>query len=179
MPFPNTAKAIDGQDLKLRAIAQYDRGNTLFRMSRYEDARDAYREVLRIDPTDRDAKFNLEIIQRILSARPNQPGQQPGQGQGQPGSPGPSAQGPAQSGQPSASGSPQPGPNTGQPQEPTGDPTNSGDPNDEPSPALRPALDEFRRGLTIDEALRVLDALAGEQRGVGLLLEGPRRADDR
>ena len=174
--LPEYGKAIGGDDLKLRAIAQYDRGNTLFRMSRFEDARDAYREVLRIDPTDRDAKFNLEIIQRILSGRPNQPGQQPGQGQGQPGSPAPGAQGPAQSGQPSASGSPQPGPSTGEPQEPVGDPANSGDPNDEPSPALRPALDDFRRGLTIDEALRVLDALAGEQRGVGLLLEGPRRA---
>jgi len=174
--LPEYGKAIDGNDLKLRAIAQYDRGNTLFRMSRYEDARDAYREVLRIDPTDRDAKFNLEIVQRILSARPNQPGQQSGPGQGQPGSPGPSAQGPGQRGQPGASGSPQPGPNPGQPQEPVSDPTNSGDPNDEPSPALRPALDEFRRGLTIDEALRVLDALAGEQRGVGLLLEGTRRA---
>jgi Ca-activated chloride channel family protein len=175
--LPEYGKAIDGQDLTLRAIAQYDRGNTLFKMSRYEDARDAYREVLRIDPTDRDAKFNLEIIERILSARPNQPGQQPGQGQGQPGSPNPGAQGPGQSAQPNASGSPQPGPSTGQPQEPVSDPTNSGDPNDEPSPALRPALDEFRRGLTIDEALRVLDALAGEQRGVGILLEGPRRAD--
>ena len=174
--LPDYGKAIDGKDLKLRAIAQYDRGNTLFRMSRYEDARDAYREVLRIDPTDRDAKFNVEIIQRILSGRPNQPGQQSGPGQGQPGSPGPGAQGPGQSGQPSASGSPQPAQNPGQPQDPTSDPANSSDPNDQPSPALRPALDEFRRGLTIDEALRVLDALYGEQRGVGMLLEGPRRA---
>jgi Ca-activated chloride channel family protein len=174
--LPEYGKAIDGSDLKLRAIAQYDRGNTLFRMGRHEDARDAYREVLRIDPTDRDAKFNLEIVQRILSGRPNQPGQQPGQSQGQSGSTGPSGQAPGQSGQPGASASPQPGPNTGQPQEPTSDPTNSSDPNDEPSPALRPALDEFRRGLTIDEALRVLDALAGEQRGVGMLIEGPRRA---
>jgi Ca-activated chloride channel family protein len=168
--LPEYGKAIDGPDLKLRATAQYDRGNTLFRMSRYEDARDAYREVLRIDPTDRDAKFNLEIVQRILSGRPSQPGQQSGPGQGPGGSPGPSAQGPGESG------SPQPGPNPGQPQEPTSDPANSSDPNDEPTPALRPALDEFRRGLTIDEALRVLDALAGEQRGVGLLLEGQRRA---
>lgn len=174
--LPEYGRAIVGKDLALRAIAQYDRGNTLFRMTRYEDARDAYREVLRIDPTDRDAKFNLEIVQRILAGRPNQPGQQSGPGQGPPGgSPGP-AQGPGQSGQPSASGSPQPGQNPGQPQEPTSDPTNSSDPSDQPSPALRPALDEFRRGLTIDEALRVLDALYGEQRGVGMLLEGPRRA---
>lgn len=174
--LPEYGKATLGKDLQLRAIAQYDRGNTLFRMGRYEDARDAYREVLRLDPSDRDAKFNLEIVQRILSGKPGQPGQQSGPGQGQPGSPNPSAQGPGQSGQPSASGSPQPGQNTGQPQEPTSDPTNSSDPNDQPSPALRPALDDFRRGLTIDDALRVLDALRGEQRGVGQLLEGPRKA---
>jgi len=167
-------KAIEGKDLMLRAIAQYDRGNTLFRMGRFEDARDAYREALRIDPTDRDAKFNLEVVQRILSARPAQPGQQPGPGQGQPGSPKPGGQGPGQSGQPKADASPQPGQNPGQPQEPTSDPTNSTDPNAQPSPALRPALDDFRRGLTIDDALRVLDALRGEQRGVGQLLEGPR-----
>lgn len=173
--LPEYGKAIDGTDLSLRAIAQYDRGNTLFRMGRLEDARDAYREVLRIDATDRDAKFNLEIIQRLLSGRPNQPAQQPGQGQGQPGSPNPGAQGAGQSGQPSPSGSPQQGQNPGQPQEPTGDPANSGDPNEGPSPALRPALDDFRRGLTIDEALRVLDALSGEERGVGQLLEGPRK----
>ena len=123
--LPEYGKAIEGQDLKLRAIAQYDRGNTLFRMSRYEDARDAYREVLRIDPTDRDAKFNLEVIQRILTARPNQPGPQPSPGQGQPGSPGPSAPGAGQSGPPGASGSPQPGSsqpgaNQGEPQAPHG-----------------------------------------------------------
>jgi len=173
--LPEYGKAIDGKDLKIRATAQYDRGNTLFRMGRYEDARDAYREVLRIDPGDRDAKFNLEIVQRLLSSRPAQPGQQSGPGQGQPGSPNPGAQGPAQSGQPNASASPQPGQSTGTPQEPTGDPTDSSDPNDQPSPVLRPALDDFRRGLTIDDALRVLDALQGEQRGVGQLLEGPRK----
>lgn len=175
--LPEYGRAIAGPDLKLRAIAQYDRGNTLFRMARYEDARDAYREVLRIDPTDRDAKFNLEIIQRLLLGRPDQPGQQSGPSQQPGGSPGP-AEGPGQSGQPSASGSPRPDQNPGQPQDPAGDPTDSGDPNDVPSPALRPALDDFRQGLTIDDALRVLAALEGELRGVGQLLEGPRRGND-
>jgi Ca-activated chloride channel family protein len=173
--LPEYGRAIEGKDLKLHAIAQYDRGNTLFRMGRYEDARDAYREALRLDPTDRDTKFNLEIVQRLLAGRPASAGQQQGPGQAQPGSSPNPGQGPSESGQPAASGSPQPGQNPGQPQEPTTDPTNSSDPNAEPSPELRPALDEFRRGLTIDEALRVLDALRGEQRGVGQLLEGPRR----
>ncbi len=173
--LPEYGRAIEGKDPRLRAIAQYDRGNTLFRMGRYEDARDAYREALRLDPTDRDAKFNLEIVQRLLTGRPAQTGQQQGPGQAQPGSSPNPGQGPSQSGQPAASGAPQPGQNPGQPQEPTSDPTNSTDPNAQPSPELRPALDEFRRGLTIDEALRVLDALRGEQRGVGQLLEGPRK----
>jgi Ca-activated chloride channel family protein len=175
--LPEYGRAIGGKDLKLRAIAQYDRGDTLFRMGRYEDARDAYREALRIDPTDRDAKFNLEIVQRILAGRPGS-GPQAGPGQGQPGSPNPGAAGPGQPGQPNANSSPQPGQGTGQPQEPSSDPTSSSDPKGEQVPALRPALEDFRRGLTIDDALRVLDALAGEQRGVGQLLEGPRRGID-
>jgi Ca-activated chloride channel family protein len=170
--LPEYGKAIEGKDLKLRAIAQYDRGNSLFRMGRYEDARDAYREVLRIDPSDRDAKFNLEIVQRVLTGRTGPPRQQSGQGQEQPAGSANPGSGP---GVPGAGGSPRPGQSPGQPQQPAGDPTNSIDPNAQPSPELRPALEEFRRGLTIDEALRVLDALRGEQRGVGQLLEGPRR----
>lgn len=167
-------KAIEGRDRGLRAIAQYGRGNTLFRMGRYEDARDAYREALRIDPTDRDAKFNLEIVQRILSGRSRQPGQQPGAAQGQPGaSPGP-AQAPEQSLRPSAGASPQPGEPGGRPQGPTSDPTSSTDPNAASAPLLRSALDGLRRALTLEDALRVLDALRGEERGAGMLLEGPR-----
>jgi hypothetical protein len=37
-------------------------------------------------------------------------------------------------------------------------------------------LTDFRKGLTLDDALRVLDALDGQQRGIEQLLEGPRRA---
>jgi tetratricopeptide (TPR) repeat protein len=172
--LPEYARAIEGKDLRLRAIAQYDRGNTLFRMGRFEDARDAYREVLRIDPSDRDAKFDLEIIDRLLSGRPAVPGQQPGPGQGQPGGSPNAGQGGGQSSAPNASGQPRPG-QSGTPAGAPGDPSDSGTPNGSPPPDLRPALDQFRRGLTVDEALRVLDALRGEQRGVGTLLEGPRR----
>src|SRR5439155_1510320 len=67
--LPDYAKAIDATDFHLRAIAQYDRGNTLFRLGRLEDARDAYRETLRLDPSDRDAKFNLELVQTLLDGR--------------------------------------------------------------------------------------------------------------
>src|SRR5207237_4063284 len=99
--LPDYAHAIDIAGPDLRAVAQYDRGNSLYRLGRLEDARDAYREALRLDPTDRDAKFNLELVQRQLDARQvtqGQPGasakpgasQQPG-GQGASGAPQPGA----------------------------------------------------------------------------------------
>ena len=51
---------------KTRAIAFYDRATSLFRLGRILEARAAYVEALRLDATDRDAKFNIEVIDRIL-----------------------------------------------------------------------------------------------------------------
>jgi hypothetical protein len=46
-------------------------------------------------------------------------------------------------------------------------------PTGAPSPeSVQTALTDFRRDLTVDEALRLLDALRGEQRGLPSLLEG-------
>lgn len=157
------SRAIDNAKGTTRAIAFYDRGTSLFRLGRVVEARAAYVEALRLDPTDRDAKFNIEVIDRILaqiSPRPNpttQPGQRtapPGQSPQPGGSPG--ATGPAGSQVPA--GTPLPGA-TG----PTGTP--------QPE-SVQSALTNFRRDLTIEEALRLLDALRGEQRGLPALLEG-------
>jgi Ca-activated chloride channel family protein len=159
-------RALDNAQGTTRAIAFYNRGNSLFRKGRVLDARAAYVEALRLDPTDRDAKFNIEVIDKILALRPQvpdpraQPGQTPPPGQQAPpgGSPGPSgATGPG-----TPSGTPPPGA-TG----PTG-----GEPV-----SVQTALTDFRRDLTVEEALRLLDALLGEQRGIEGLLEatGTRR----
>ncbi len=171
--LPDYAHAIDVSGLDLRAIAQYDRGNTLFRLGRLEDARDAYREALRLEPSDRDTKFNLELVQRLLDG---QHGAQPQPGasrkpnaSGSSGAPGASgATSAAASGSPSAGDSQ----NSGSPQK--ADPTNDRAPSSELTPDLRGALSDFRVGLTLDDALRVLDALQGQQRGVEQLIEGPR-----
>ena len=173
--LPDYAKAIDVAGLEIRAIAQYDRGNTLYRLGRLEDARDAYKEALRLQPTDREAKFNLELVQRMLDARiAPRPNPQPGQS----GSPNASGQ-PAGEGASGSSGpaaSPQPGDQPGTPTDQQADPTNDRAPGD-PNPSdLRGALSDFRVGLTLDDALRVLDALQGQQRGVAQLIEGQRRA---
>jgi len=173
--LPDYAKAIDVSGPQVRAIAQYDRGNALYRLGRLEDARDAYKESLRLQPTDRDAKFNLELVQRMLDARlvpranpqdgqsgsPNASGQ-PG-GQGTSGSSGPGS-------------SPEPGNQPGTPTDQRTDPTSDRAPGDANPSDLRGALNDFRVGLTLDDALRVLDALQGQQRGIAQLIEGPRRA---
>jgi Ca-activated chloride channel family protein len=148
-----------------RAIGFYDRGTSLFRLGRILEARVAYVEALRLDPNDRDAKFNIEVIDRILGrVRP-----QPGNPTGRPGqrTPPPGAQQQPPAGSPDATG-----------------PTGSGEPGATPPPgatgptgatppeSVQNALTDFRRDLTVDEALRLLDALRGEQRGLRALLEG-------
>jgi Ca-activated chloride channel homolog len=172
--LPDYSKAIDVAGIEIRAIAQYDRGDALYRLGRLEDARDAYKEALRLAPTDRDAKFNLELVQRTLDARAaTRTNPQPGQS-GQPNASGqPGGQGTSGTSGPSSS--PQPGDQTGSPTDQQSDPTSDRAPGDTPPSDLRTALNEFRTGLTLDEALRVLDALQGQQRGIVQLIEGQRR----
>ena len=157
-------RALDNAKGKTRAIAFYDRGSSLFRLGRIVEARAAYVEALRLDPTDRDAKFNIEVIDRILDlVRPTPPNQQgqPGQRTPPPGQSQPPGQ------QPGPTGASGPGTPGGSPP-----PGASGPSTGAPPPSVQGALTDFRRGLTVDEAVRLLDALRGEQRGLPGLLEG-------
>ncbi|TMC46562.1 MAG: VWA domain-containing protein [Chloroflexi bacterium] len=159
------SRAIDTAKGRTRAIAFYDRATSLFRLGRILDARAAYVEALRLDPNDRDAKFNIEVIDRILgtirSQRPASASSSPGastapSGRQQPGgSPQPTAPA-AASGTPAGT--------------PVPDATGSSGPTQPES--VQSALTSFRRDLTVDEALKLLDALRGEQRGLPALLEG-------
>ena len=157
-------RGIDGATGKTRSTAFYDRATSLFRLGRILDARAAYVEALRLDPNDRDAKFNIEVIDRILGLlapqvpeATNRPGQRtppPGGSQGPGGTP--AATAPTGSGIPTATLPPGAVGSTG-PAQPE---------------SVQSALTDFRRNLTVDEALRLLDALRGEQRGLPALLEG-------
>lgn len=171
--LPDYAHAIDVAPVDVRATAQYDRGNTLFRAGRLEDARDAYRESLRLAPDDRDAKFNLELVQRLLDEKGGL--QQNGQAgpSGAPGASGQPGQGQGTNGQSGPGSSPQPG-QTGAPSTDNVPPPNDRDPGNAAPSDLRQALNAFRQGLTVDDALKVLDALQSQDRGVAQLLEGPR-----
>ena len=59
-------EAATSEDLQLRKSSFYNLGNTLFRMEKHKEAIEAYKEALRLDPHDMDAKHNIEVIRRIL-----------------------------------------------------------------------------------------------------------------
>jgi Ca-activated chloride channel family protein len=156
-------RGIDTAKGTTRAIAFYDRATSLFRLGRILDARAAYVEALRLDPNDRDAKFNIEVIDRILGLIPPKkatptasPGATEAPGQRQPGG-SPQASAPA-----AGSGTP-----TGTPV-----PDVTGSSGATQPESVQSALTNFRRDLTVDDALKLLDALRGEQRGLPALLEG-------
>lgn len=74
--FTESAKAAQST---LQDISHYNRGNALFRRQRYDDAIEAYKEALRINPKDENAKYNLGVARR---AKQNPPQQKPDEGQG-------------------------------------------------------------------------------------------------
>ena len=158
-------------DAPVRAVALYQRGNTLYRMGKLEEAREAYKAVLRIDPHDRDAKFNVEIVDRALQPTLQVPGpQQPGQsGPPQPQNGQQGQQPPTNNSDPNGTGQDNAQPGTQGPQAsgaPSADTQQGG-------PSLGDVLRQFRSTLTPEEALRLLDALTKEQRGIEILIEGP------
>ena len=64
----------------LKGASHYNRGNTLFYQGKWADAIEAYKESLRANPRDEDAKYNLGVALRALK-NPPQPKSQQGQGQ--------------------------------------------------------------------------------------------------
>lgn len=52
------------QDPLLKANAFYNHGNVQYRLGNFEEAIDSYKKALELDPTDKDAKYNLEFLQK-------------------------------------------------------------------------------------------------------------------
>ena len=72
----------------LRSRGFFNRGTAAFRAQRYAQAVEAYKEVLRMDPDDRDAKHNLELA---LKRMPQQDADDEQASPQAPDSPGPAA----------------------------------------------------------------------------------------
>lgn len=52
------------QDPKLKAKAYYNYGNTQYRLGKFDEAMDSYKKALELNPEDKDAKYNLELLQQ-------------------------------------------------------------------------------------------------------------------
>jgi len=174
--------AEDADDGATAALALYTLGNTRFRQSNLEAARSAYIGALRIDPTDQDAKANLELVLQLLAPPPD-PAEEPSEGgegedgEGDPGEeqdgePGdgagagepvdgeegdPGAGEPGSSGDPASDGTNLPSPGSG-----PGAPDGGASPGsmttlEEAQAALEQALGELGPEVTLEEALRILE----------------------
>ena len=147
-------RALGSADGPLAAKLYYGLGNHLLRAGRLAEALDAYRNALIEDPSDGDAKYNLEVVLRLLEASPPQPTATEGDGQGleppgelQPGQgrEGQAGEAPPGSDQPGAEGAPE----AGQAERIQRD--------------LQQALSGIDENFTVEEALRVLDVLREQQ----------------
>jgi len=52
---------------ELKATAWYNFGNAQYRLGQFDKATQAYREALNLNPNDKDAKYNLELLQKKKS----------------------------------------------------------------------------------------------------------------
>ncbi|MGE0056422.1 MAG: VWA domain-containing protein [Dehalococcoidia bacterium] len=166
-----TQRALPPSNDRLGALTYYALGNHYMALEEFELAADSYRNSLVLNPSDEDAKVNLEIALLILTGQmedPEQQGQQPGAPQGD------------QNGQPQQ---PQPGQNgedgAQQPQDgqQPGDPGSGQQPNQSDqqpgqsgsSSDVQRQLEEALRGLnenlTYEQAQRILDLLQEQQQG--------------
>jgi Ca-activated chloride channel family protein len=146
-----TLRALPPTQAKLGARTYYALGNHLLALGSLDEAYEAYRAALLLDPTDEDAKYNLEVtLLQIVAA-------QQAESNGEPPSDEPPQGGPAAN--PEDEGAPgAPGDESAVP-----DATPSA-----ASPAQPRTLEEALRGidaeLTVEEALNILDLLREQQR---------------
>jgi Ca-activated chloride channel family protein len=145
-------RAFPIDDPALAFRAEYGLGNHYFRLGRLADAFEAYRRALVLDPSDADAKFNLELTARLLA---QQPPEAPAQGED--GEQAPAAGAPA----PTEGEAEQPPP--GQPGAPPSEPSAGDERLEQAKRALSDALAGIEGEFTVEEALKVLDLIGERQ----------------
>jgi Ca-activated chloride channel family protein len=181
-------RAVHSVDAAIQDRAYYAMGDAYVHTNQLREAVDAYKSALRADPSDVDAKYNLEVIQRQFDQQqadqaqqqaqaqqgqadqPDEQARQPGQAS-QPGEQAQDAQ-PGQSGQAAQPGqgqASQPGPG----QQASGGQGSSGVSGYTGTPAgqaaaldpnLKRALDQFNQTGSVDDALRALDIVGQQER---------------
>jgi tetratricopeptide (TPR) repeat protein len=65
-------KALASGNSSLNEKIHFNRGNTFFQMGKYQEAIEAYKKTLELDPSDKEAKHNLELALRKLQENPQE-----------------------------------------------------------------------------------------------------------
>lgn len=71
--------ALNTTDLDVEQRAHYNLGNTKMVMNDFQGAIDSYKKALEIDPSDMDAKYNMEVARKLLKEQMEQQQQQDGE----------------------------------------------------------------------------------------------------
>ncbi|MBZ5498703.1 MAG: tetratricopeptide repeat protein [Acidobacteriia bacterium] len=144
-------QAVSKGDKGLQANGWYNVGNALFDMGGFGDSAQAYIQALRINPSDRDAKHNLELA---LRKKQEQEQQQKGQGQTQE-----SSRQKPEGGQNEEKGRNEPKPPDKQGQQPQSqEPPGQKPANPQSSQSVRP-----EGAFSKERALQILDALQNQE----------------
>lgn len=166
--FESAARAyrgvLESDDPALAASAWYNLGNALYRNGQLESSLDAYKEALRREPSNQDAKHNLErVLEQMQQDEPGEQDQQDPRDQ-------PDPQNQPDPGQPPPQDQPQP---------------NDAPPEQDPdSPDRPPAQDQTEAlpgQMTREEAERLLEAFdedAGEVNRRPVAAAGPKPLKD-
>jgi tetratricopeptide (TPR) repeat protein len=59
-------KSLLTKDVRLQKSVYYNIGNTYYQLNKYQESIQAYKKALDLDPTDQDAKYNLELVRAKL-----------------------------------------------------------------------------------------------------------------
>lgn len=76
-------KALGVSDKIKRSQVYYNMGNSYYRMNKYKEAIDSYVETLKLNPNDKDAKYNIEVIREKMKNNPKKKQQNKNQQQNQ------------------------------------------------------------------------------------------------
>ena len=138
-------------DKGLQQRAWYNAGNALFEMGRFNEAIQAYVQSLRLNPSDRDAKSNLELAWRKLQDQ-KQMGSSKDQkgGQDQKGDSGQNQQGSSDQAK-------------GNPQQQKGQQAQDQENKDKPANPQSTQADRQNGGYSRERALQILDALQNQE----------------
>jgi tetratricopeptide (TPR) repeat protein len=71
-----TNSALVSKDSRDRAAAYYNLGNTLYRSNKYPESIEAYKRSLKLNPTDEDTRYNLQMALERLKQQQQQKNQQ-------------------------------------------------------------------------------------------------------